>query len=70
MATLYVSCLGLVFLSRFRGGKWRTMRVIETAAELRAVILENGDNDPPVSDSSLSMTQDVVCSGPMDPRDP
>ena len=31
-ATLYIVILGLVFLVRFRGGAWRTMRVIETTA--------------------------------------
>ncbi len=29
IATLYVCVLGLVFLARFLGGKWKTMRVIE-----------------------------------------
>ncbi len=30
-ATLYVVCLGFMFLFRFLGGKWKSMRVIEAA---------------------------------------
>ncbi|MGF1581430.1 MAG: MATE family efflux transporter [Gemmataceae bacterium] len=30
-ATLYICTLGVVFLFRFRGGKWKSMRVIETS---------------------------------------
>lgn len=30
-ATVYVICLGLMFLLRFMGGKWKQMRVIEAA---------------------------------------
>ena len=28
-ATLYITILGIVFLLRFLGGKWKSMRVIE-----------------------------------------
>lgn len=33
--TLYVFLLGLVFLLRFRGGKWKSMRVIEAGAPIQ-----------------------------------
>ncbi len=33
-ATLYVMALGISFLMRFRGGKWKAMRVIREAPEL------------------------------------
>jgi MATE family multidrug resistance protein len=31
-ASAYIICLALVFLARFRGGRWKTMRVIEPVA--------------------------------------
>jgi MATE family multidrug resistance protein len=33
IATVYVCLLGLAFWLRFRSGKWRSMRVIEAAAD-------------------------------------
>jgi MATE family multidrug resistance protein len=35
-ASVYVIALGLTFLSRFRYGKWKTMRVIEAAPAAEA----------------------------------
>ncbi len=35
IASAYVSILGLIFLFRFRGGKWKSMRVIEQARSIK-----------------------------------
>lgn len=40
MASLYVIVLGFVFLFRFLGGKWRTMRVIEEQAPVTVICPE------------------------------
>ena len=37
-ATLYITVLGVVFLVRFLGGKWKTMRVIEEKVQPPAVL--------------------------------
>ena len=38
MASAYVILLGVVFCLRFRGGKWKSMRVIEQAAPARVAV--------------------------------
>jgi MATE family multidrug resistance protein len=40
-ASVYVICVGLVFLNRFRRGKWKSMRVIETK-----IVLEESTGEP------------------------
>jgi len=35
IASAYVSILGLIFLFRFMGGKWKSMRVIEQASYVK-----------------------------------
>lgn len=45
-ATAYVIVLGLVFLQRFLGGKWRTMRVIEPVYVIDAELQQTGKRIP------------------------
>ncbi|OWK42992.1 MATE family efflux transporter [Fimbriiglobus ruber] len=44
-ATIYISTTAVVFLVRFRGGKWRTMKVIETTTP------DPADADPSTPDA-------------------
>jgi MATE family multidrug resistance protein len=34
IATIYIMLLGIVFYLRFLGGKWKSMRVIETTIQV------------------------------------
>lgn len=47
-ATLYIAVTALVFVVRFTGGRWRTMRVIETP------VADLTETAPPVSSSSAA----------------
>ena len=42
----YIVIIGIVFLFRFRGGKWKSMRVIETEGEFEAIMAQ--DSEAPV----------------------
>jgi MATE family multidrug resistance protein len=45
--SLYISLMGVVFLSRFLKGKWKTMRVIEQVPESLDVYLTHIPNPKP-----------------------
>lgn len=42
----YIISIGIVFLFRFRSGKWKSMRVIETEGEFEAIVAQ--DSEAPV----------------------
>src|SRR5262249_48224375 len=60
-ASVYILLLALVFLLRFRQGRWRTMRVIEMAAasgtnlKLEPDELEDAESLDPITDSATSV---------------